>query len=80
MPEMSAAAPNLFEKLRALRKEIAASQGVPAFMVFSDATLLDMCGKKPRTSDEMLKVNGVGLVKRDKYGEAFLRLLREHVS
>lgn len=80
MPEMSASAPNLFEKLRALRKEIAASQGVPAFMVFSDATLLDMCGKKPRTSDEMLKVNGVGLVKRDKYGEAFLRLLREHVS
>lgn len=77
MPEIPAD-PELFEKLRALRKEIAAAQGVPAFMVFTDATLIDMCGKKPKTPGELLKVMGVGLAKREKYGGAFLKLICGH--
>ncbi len=76
MPEMPIA-PDLFEKLRALRKDIAAGQGVPAFMVFSDATLRDMCDKMPRTPGELLHVSGVGTVKQERYGGAFLKLINE---
>ncbi|NLA90851.1 MAG: DNA helicase RecQ, partial [Synergistaceae bacterium] len=77
MPEMPIAS-DLFEKLRTLRKEIAAGQGVPAFMVFSDATLRDMCDRLPRTPEELLQVSGVGLVKQERYGKAFLELIVEH--
>ncbi len=70
----------LFDKLRALRKEIASAQGVPAFVVFADATLRDMCEKLPQTPDELLQVSGVGYAKREKYGAAFLELLREHAA
>ena len=70
----------LFEGLRALRRELASAQGVPAFVVFADATLRDMCEKLPRTPEEMLKVSGVGQVKLARYGEAFLEVLREHAA
>lgn len=77
MPEMPIA-PDLFEKLRTLRKKIAAGQGVPAFMVFSDATLRDMCDRLPQTPEELLQVSGVGLVKQERYGRAFLEVIAEH--
>lgn len=70
----------LFEGLRALRRELASAQGVPAFVVFSDATLRDMCEKLPRTPEEMLKVSGVGQVKLARYGETFLEVIREHAA
>ena len=62
----------LFEKLRALRKTLADEQQVPAFVVFSDATLYDMVEKQPTTDDEFLDVSGVGPQKLVKYGPAFL--------
>ncbi|WP_026694050.1 DNA helicase RecQ [Peribacillus kribbensis] len=62
----------LFEELRSLRKEIAAGEGVPPFVIFSDATLLDMCSKMPRTIEELETVKGVGKQKLEKYGEGFL--------
>lgn len=64
--------PVLFECLRTLRKRLADEAGVPPYIVFSDATLRDMCGKLPATDDEFLDVSGVGATKLARYGEAFL--------
>jgi ATP-dependent DNA helicase RecQ len=62
----------LFDKLKELRKEFAVKEGVPAYIVFSDATLRDMCRKKPASLVQFSAVNGVGAVKLEKYGEAFV--------
>lgn len=62
----------LLRRLRALRNVLARRQGVPAYIVFSDAALRDMCEKRPRTEDEFLGVSGVGRTKLEKYGAAFL--------
>lgn len=65
----------LFEELRVVRKTIAEQEQVPPFVIFSDATLKDMCIKLPMTSDEFLNVNGVGELKLEKYGAAFLSVI-----
>ena len=62
----------LFDRLRELRRLLAAEQNVPAYVVFADAALADMATGKPSTEDEFLKVSGVGAVKLQRYGEAFL--------
>jgi ATP-dependent DNA helicase RecQ len=67
-----AADPELFERLRALRKMLADGRQVPAFVVFSDRSLQDMAARKPRTRDELLEVHGVGQRKLEEYGDAFL--------
>ena len=67
--------PALFERLRALRKRLADEAGVPPYIVFSDATLRDMCAKLPATEDEFLDVSGVGATKLARYGAAFLEEL-----
>ncbi|NHM16715.1 RecQ family ATP-dependent DNA helicase [Eggerthellaceae bacterium zg-887] len=61
----------LFERLRVLRKTLADEAGKPPYVVFSDATLRDMCAKRPTTDDEFLAVNGVGETKLARYGKAF---------
>ena len=66
----------LFERLRALRKRLADERGVPAYVVFSDATLRDMAANKPSTPAGLLDVSGVGPVKLERYGEEFLEVLR----
>jgi ATP-dependent DNA helicase RecQ len=66
----------LFEKLKDLRKKIAAEENVPAYIVFSNASLLDMCHKKPNSLIQFSTVNGVGEVKLEKYGEAFIEVIR----
>ena len=65
----------LFDQLRELRKEIAAKEGVPAYIVFSDASLRDMCRKKPASLIQFSAVIGVGSVKLEKYGEIFLKII-----
>lgn len=65
----------LFESLRALRREIADREGVPAYVVFHDATLWDMVAKRPGTPEELLEVTGVGAKKAEKYGDEFVALL-----
>ena len=72
--------PELFERLRALRKRLADEAEVPPYIVFSDATLRDMCAKRPATEDEFLDVSGVGATKLARYGEAFLAELAAHGS
>jgi ATP-dependent DNA helicase RecQ len=65
----------VFERLRAVRKELADTRGVPAYVVFHDSTLREMAARRPRDRDQMLAVSGVGPVKFDRYGEAFLEAL-----
>ncbi|RDB63228.1 ATP-dependent DNA helicase RecQ [Gordonibacter sp. 28C] len=72
--------PELFERLRALRKRLADEAEVPPYIVFSDATLRDMCAKRPTTEDEFLDVSGVGATKLARYGEAFLAELAAYGS
>lgn len=73
--EIRQASSGLFETLRSLRKSIAAKEGIPPYMVFSDATLQDMCRLQPRNLDEMLQVKGIGEMKIKKYGQKFLACL-----
>jgi len=73
--EPAAVDPETFERLRALRRKLANAEGVPAYIVFSDAVLRAMAELKPRSPAELLQVPGVGLVKLERYGEAFLREL-----
>lgn len=70
--ELTEADETLFEKLRALRTEIAKEEKVPPYIVFSDKTLTHMCVVKPVTKAQMLTVSGVGEFKFEKYGERFL--------
>ena len=67
----------LFQKLRALRLDIARELGKPPYIVFSDKTLRDMVRVKPITDDQFLAVNGVGESKLKQYGERFLAAIRE---
>ena len=62
----------LLSALKALRSRLAQEEGVPAYIVFSNATLSDMAAKKPRTMEEFLEISGVGRVKAARYGNAFL--------
>ena len=62
----------LFERLRALRKQIADAEGVPPYVVFSDAALRGMSLSMPATDEEFLAVSGVGPVKLERYGERFM--------
>jgi ATP-dependent DNA helicase RecQ len=68
----------LFQRLRALRSEFAAAAGVPAFVVFSDAALRDMCRLLPRDAEAFLEVSGVGKRKAEQYGEAFTAAIRAY--
>jgi ATP-dependent DNA helicase RecQ len=68
----------LFESLRALRKRLADEQNVPPYVVFSDATLVEMSRRKPQDESELLQVNGVGEVKLARYGQAFLAAIENH--
>ena len=63
-----------FERLRALRLEIAKENGIPPYVVFSDKTLKEMAEKLPLDKEAMLDISGVGEVKFERYGEAFLEL------
>jgi len=65
---------SIFEKLRALRSEIAKENGIPPYVVFSDKTLKEMAEKLPHDKEAMLEVSGVGEVKFERYGKAFLEL------
>lgn len=67
----------LFQKLRALRLDIARELGKPPYIVFSDKTLRDMVRVKPVTDDQFLAVNGVGESKLKQYGERFMSAIRE---
>ncbi|MCR1111284.1 HRDC domain-containing protein, partial [Escherichia coli] len=70
----------LFAKLRKLRKSIADESNVPPYVVFNDATLIEMAEQMPITASEMLSVNGVGMRKLERFGKPFMALIRAHVD
>ena len=72
--------PGLLEKLKKLRLLIAAAQKVPAFVIFSDAALSDMCKRMPKNEDEFLQVSGVGKMKLERFGKQFLKVIAGYVS
>ena len=70
----------LFESLRALRKQLAEINGVPPYVIFGDAALVEMSRVRPQNEIELLGINGVGQVKLERYGEAFLEAIAEDLS
>ena len=70
----------LFGVLRTLRKSLADEQNVPSYVVFSDASLRDMAARVPMDLDAFAGVNGVGKYKLDRYGEVFVKEIREFLG
>ena len=70
----------LMERLRELRKKEAAILGVPAYVVFTDASLREMSVKKPRSLPEFLNISGVGSRKAERYGREFIAVIEKYVS
>jgi ATP-dependent DNA helicase RecQ len=70
----------LFNQLRALRRDIADRQNVPAFVIFPDASLVDMCRILPTTAAEFLNVSGVGAQKQRLYADAFTNVIKDFVA
>ena len=69
---------DLFEALRSLRRDLAEEQGVPAYVIFHDATLAEMAAHKPTDIEAFAQISGVGASKLDKYGEDFVREIANH--
>lgn len=69
---------SLFETLRALRFQLSQEENVPAYIIFSNATLSDMAAKAPKTMNEFLEVSGVGEVKAERYGKIFMDEIKKY--
>lgn len=70
----------LFEQLKKVRRKFSVEEDVPAYIIFSDATLHEMAKEKPLTEEEMLLISGVGEHKFDRYGEDFLDMISAYSS
>jgi ATP-dependent DNA helicase RecQ len=68
----------LFDALRNLRRDLAVEGNVPPYVIFHDATLREMAEARPSSLDAMGRINGIGGRKLEAYGQAFLRVIREH--
>lgn len=71
---------NLFEELRTLRRQLAREQNVPPYIIFTDRALVEMAAYKPVNKEQMLKINGVGEVKYEKYGEMFMDVVGKYID
>ena len=69
---MSSEHNDMWERLRERRRQLASEQGLPAYVIFHDATLMDMAEKRPATLSAMASISGVGAAKLEKYGQIFL--------
>ena len=67
---------DLFNKLRIWRRDTAIKEGVKPYIIFSDATLIELCNKLPKTEEELLQIRGMGEKKFNKYGEELLKRLK----
>ena len=70
----------LFQELRQLRRQLAASENVPPYLVFSDATLSELSTFFPQTLEQLQRINGFGAVKLQKYGPPFLQCIVDYCS
>ncbi|MCH7410090.1 DNA helicase RecQ [Belliella sp. DSM 111904] len=71
---------NLFELLKAERKKVAKSKGLPPYVIFQDPSLEEMATVYPTTKEELAQINGVGMGKVTKFGSSFLKLIAEYVE
>ena len=71
---------DLLAALKATRNRLAKEENVPAYIVFSNATLSDMAAKEPRSIKDFLEVSGVGRVKASRYGQAFLDTINQFLA
>ena len=71
---------SLFAALRKLRKDIADRENIPPYVVFSDATLREMCERRPVDTQSLLRINGVGEKKLEKFGTAFIDAITTYVQ
>ncbi len=67
---------SVFERLRRVRLDLAREEKVPPYLIFSDRTLVEMCQKMPMSGEELMEISGVGTHKLQKYGDAFLSVIR----
>ena len=70
----------LWEALRDCRKKLAEEHGVPPYVIFHDATLMQMMEQRPQDGEQFLNLNGVGESKRDRYADAFLLVIKQHAN
>lgn len=70
--------PNLFERLKLLRSSIALEENVPAYYIFPNKSLEEMCSRLPKNSEEFLSITGVGQRKLESYGSAFLQEISDY--
>ena len=68
----------LFRILKAVRTQLAQEEGVPAYIIFSNASLNDMASKRPHTMAEFMEISGVGEIKASRYGEAFIQTILKY--
>ena len=80
VPRLGSQDADLFDVLKELRANLAKEAGIPAYVVFSNATLTDMAKKKPKTMSEFRKVSGVGEIKAAWYGTAFLKRIQQYID
>jgi ATP-dependent DNA helicase RecQ len=71
---------SLLEALKSVRRALASEKKVPAYVIFADKTLIDMVHLKPQTPEHMAMVHGVGATKLETYGEAFLTVIKKHLT
>jgi len=70
----------LWEALRSCRRALAEAQDVPPYVIFHDATLMEMVERKPLTSVQLRRISGIGDRKLEQYGEAFLEVISDHLA
>ena len=70
--------PDLLGALKALRGAMARAQNQPAYVIFPDRSLIEMAKERPRTLDDLSAIHGVGAAKLQKYGAAFLAVIKDH--
>ena len=78
--DLTPADEELLSALKSVRTKLAQAERVPAYLVFSNATLSDMAARKPQTPDELLQVSGVGEIKAKRYGGQFLQAIRSYMQ
>ena len=71
-------ADSLLDRLKALRNQLAQRQHLPAYVIFTNASLTEMAEKRPRTTGDFLRISGVGDARARRYGMEFLRVIAEY--
>ena len=71
---------DLYERLRAVRSELAQKQHVPAYIILSNASLAEMAAKRPRTTGDLMRISGVGEARARRYGKQFLQTIAEYLA